>query len=96
MSLMPPVVSHFLVLLDRRSHRAVFSVDFDTISLGLVVGEYKLQMGAIAFLVRYRHHAYGELEDVQLPDPSTGVAQGFGRSRIHCEDGELADGVPAC
>ena len=94
-SSIPPFASQSLMLLQRRGHRAILSVDFETITLRLVIGENKFQMRAITFFVRYRHHPHGKLEDVQLPDPSAGVAQGLGGSRVHCEYGELADGVPA-
>ena len=52
-------------------------------------------MFPFALLVPLCQHAHGQLENVQLGDASTRVAQSGRGSGIHGQGGDFGDGVPA-
>ena len=52
-------------------------------------------MFPVALLVPLRQHAHGQLENVQLGDAGTRIAQGGRGSGVHGQGGDFGDGVPA-
>ena len=82
----------------RQSHRPISSVRLDELAIFLLttrITKDELEMFPVALLVPLCQHAHGQLENVQLGDAGTGVAQGGGGSGVHGQGGDFGDGVPA-
>ena len=82
----------------RQRHRPISSVRLDELAVLLLtacITKDELEMFPIALLVPLCQHAHGQLENVQLGDASTRVAQSGRGSGVHGQGGDFGDGVPA-
>lgn len=82
----------------RRRHRPISSVHLDELAVLLLttrITKDELEMFPIALLVPLRQHAHGQLENVELGDTSTCVAQSGRGGGIHGQGGDFGNGVPA-
>lgn len=82
----------------RHRHRPINSVRLDELPVFLLttrITKDELEMFTVALLVPMRQHTHGQLENVQLGNAGTRVAQSGRGGRIHGQCGDFGDGVPA-